>query len=268
MAWMVLWMLLVSSESFQDVVGSCANETCDEENAMVQLLKAQSSSLPAWILGGTGQSCKDACEALEPVSGSCDLSTMQDINIPDLFLTFQNLNPGGSTLQNTDAFPSNAEKKAGIEYTQTNVALVGLQTTLHVAADRSSMTCDATPSSNNRRRMCYCTTAQNNDGLVDGDPHVHTLRGAHYTLLRHGLFRAWSFKKGQTDLELLAAYGKPRCAIALTSGAVSGSGAGDAIFGAAGAARGSAAFSGTCLATAWRRVRNLSRPESGSLKGL
>lgn len=210
MAWMVLWMLLVSSESFQDVVGSCANETCDEENAMVQLLKAQSSSLPAWILGGTGQSCKDACEALEPVSGSCDLSTMQDINIPDLFLTFQNLNPGGSTLQNTDAFPSNAEKKAGIEYTQTNVALVGLQTTLHVAADRSSMTCDATPSSNNRRRMCYCTTAQNNDGLVDGDPHVHTLRGAHYTLLRHGLFRAWSFKKGQTDLELLAAYGKPR----------------------------------------------------------
>lgn len=48
------------------------------------------------------------------------------------------------------------------------------------------------------------------DGGVQGDPHVHSLRGAHYTLLKEGIFTAWNFTKSTTtekvNWQLLAAY--------------------------------------------------------------
>jgi hypothetical protein len=58
MAWMILWMLLLSSGFFQDAVG-CTNDTCHEDNALVQLPKSQSSTttttLPGrWVLGAQG----------------------------------------------------------------------------------------------------------------------------------------------------------------------------------------------------------------------
>mmetsp|Transcript_87034 Transcript_87034/g.138052 ORF Transcript_87034/g.138052 Transcript_87034/m.138052 type:complete len:524 (-) Transcript_87034:120-1691(-) len=48
-------------------------------------------------------------------------------------------------------------------------------------------------------------------GIGDGDPHIHSLRGAHYTLLRQGNFLAWNFSKPQEGVhfELFASYGGP-----------------------------------------------------------
>ena len=47
--------------------------------------------------------------------------------------------------------------------------------------------------------------------MGDGDPHIHSLRGAHYTLLRQGNFLAWNFSKAQEGVhfELFASYGGP-----------------------------------------------------------
>jgi len=57
------------------------------------------------------------------------------------------------------------------------------------------------------RRLCCCV---NRPGQVENDPHVHTLKGAHYTLLKSGNFLAWSFSKGPVDWHLLAAYSGAR----------------------------------------------------------
>lgn len=43
------------------------------------------------------------------------------------------------------------------------------------------------------QRCCVCNGA--NDGGGGGDPHIHSLRGAHYTLLQQGVFVAWNFSK-------------------------------------------------------------------------
>ena len=56
------------------------------------------------------------------------------------------------------------------------------------------------------RRLCCCVKS----GQVDNDPHIHTLRGAHYTLLKSGNFLAWSFSKDPVHWQLLAAYSGAR----------------------------------------------------------
>ena len=55
-------------------------------------------------------------------------------------------------------------------------------------------------------RLCCCVPA----GQVGNDPHVHTLKGAHYTLLKSGNFLAWSFSKDPVEWHLLAAYSGAR----------------------------------------------------------
>ena len=49
-------------------------------------------------------------------------------------------------------------------------------------------------------------------GQGDGDPHIHSLRGAHYTLLSQGNFVAWSYSKqtAGTEAELFASYAGSR----------------------------------------------------------
>ena len=41
------------------------------------------------------------------------------------------------------------------------------------------------------QRVCYCMDS----GGGQGDPHIRSLRGAHYTLLQQGVFIAWNFSK-------------------------------------------------------------------------
>ena len=62
----------------------------------------------------------------------------------------------------------------------------------------TSTTCDAEPEQSPPnvdtfafQRVCYCEAG----GGVAGDPHIHSLRGAHYTLLQQGVFVAWNFSK-------------------------------------------------------------------------
>lgn len=59
-----------------------------------------------------------------------------------------------------------------------------------------------------------CDPNANDDvvGQADGDPHIHSLRGAHYTLLSQGNFVAWSYSKGtgETEAELFASYAGSR----------------------------------------------------------
>lgn len=49
-------------------------------------------------------------------------------------------------------------------------------------------------------------------GGGNGDPHIHSLRGAHYTLLSQGNFVAWSYSKqtGGFEAKLFASYAGPR----------------------------------------------------------
>ena len=54
----------------------------------------------------------------------------------------------------------------------------------------------------NVQRVCCCVPL----GAIVGDPHIETLRGEHYTLLKGGNFVAWSFAKAPIDWQLLAAY--------------------------------------------------------------
>ena len=68
------------------------------------------------------------------------------------------------------------------------------------------------PSRPDLRRLCCCVPA----GQVGNDPHVHTLKGAHYTLLKSGNFLAWSFSTDPVDWHLLAAYSGARLLAVLT----------------------------------------------------
>jgi hypothetical protein len=65
----------------------------------------------------------------------------------------------------------------------------------------------------NLRRLCCCVLPP---AQVENDPHVHTLKGAHYTLLKSGNFLAWSFSKDPVDWHLLAAYSGARLLAVLT----------------------------------------------------
>jgi len=63
------------------------------------------------------------------------------------------------------------------------------------------------------QRVCACLSS----GDDNGDPHIHSLRGAHYTLLQQGVFVAWNFSKAVPGAapaargwQLLAAYGGDR----------------------------------------------------------
>ena len=54
-----------------------------------------------------------------------------------------------------------------------------------------------------KRRFCYCKDAS---GGSSGDPHIQSLRGAHYSLLKEGAFLAWSFSKAPVEWQLYAHY--------------------------------------------------------------
>ena len=58
-------------------------------------------------------------------------------------------------------------------------------------SDPALMTYSATPPFG--QRVCACLLG--NEGNVGGDPHIHSLRGARYTLLQQGVFVAWNFSK-------------------------------------------------------------------------
>ena len=63
------------------------------------------------------------------------------------------------------------------------------------------------------RRFCVCNTVTTTTGGGgQGDPHIRSILGAHYTLMQEGIFVAWNFSKvienkaTKADWQLFAAY--------------------------------------------------------------
>eukprot|EP00913_Durusdinium_trenchii_P026610 g24966.t1 len=54
------------------------------------------------------------------------------------------------------------------------------------------------------------STTSTNVGGGQGDPHIYTIWGDHYTLLKPGTFVAWNFSKGSVAWQLVACYSGAR----------------------------------------------------------
>ena len=50
------------------------------------------------------------------------------------------------------------------------------------------------------KNSCFTTTTAPNEGIVDGDPHIQTLDGVRYTLLKQGTFSLWHFSGFKTHV--------------------------------------------------------------------
>ena len=125
-----------------------------------------------------GQSCADAC----PQFG-CDLALIGSVNAAGLNQLQPFLNCGDIFALNPPAVSLN--NGGGCTFQQTDS-----QTNQPVA-----FTCEEGPPFvvDNVVRVCACL-ADPGPGVA-GDPHIHSMRGAHYTLLQEGIFVAWNFSK-------------------------------------------------------------------------
>ena len=163
---------------------------------MVEFSKSHGDLLP-------GVSCGSACgpgSVCDPAQQNA-LTPQQMANVLD---SLGNPLPFGSPCQNVgniqsfnDPATPGVNKNNGFCFT----------------AGNPPSTCEAIPplAFANARRLCCCVPPPDvPPGQVGNDPHVHTLKGAHYTLLKSGNFLAWSFSKDSVDWHLLAAYSGAR----------------------------------------------------------
>jgi len=205
MIMLVLQMHLVSSQdtpdSSMDGSGSCSDA---EEISALQLSSQQ--AMCEWRLG---QRCTVACgtdgKECDPVqqNGLTDTemaNVMSDQGFPcETAPTGPAADPNPRSSDNNRApFVGDVTTPAGgraCRFSGTGNSDCGL-----------FLNPNPNPSITNARRLCCCVPA----GQVDNDPHVHTLKGAHYTLLKSGNFLAWSFSKDPVDWHLLAAYSGAR----------------------------------------------------------
>lgn len=88
-----------------------------------------------------------------------------------------------------------------------STAACGSNKCLDVPETCSPSICCAPDVSNPASVDCSSCTTSTTSGGAHGDPHIHSMHGAHYTLLKEGTFVAWEFNK---DLE---SSGKPETAV-------------------------------------------------------
>ena len=171
---------------------------------------------------GPGQSCQEKCGGVNGVlPDECDVDKMLAITTSELVLLV-----GGCQLESvafeplaaSNAAPYIREVQGGLSkicYYQPGKG--GTQ------GPKQLPTCSATVPpqySPFNKRVCVCKASTNQDsggGSAEnvGDPHIHSFRGAHYTLLQQGVFVAWNFSKAEpgaapAEWQLLAAYGGDR----------------------------------------------------------
>ena len=94
-----------------------------------------------------------------------------------------------------------SQADAGLPALNIQSATFGIDIECLMTSNPELMTCTALPPSGQRVCACLATppndgTTPPNDGTVGGDPHVHSLRGAHYTLLQEGVFCRLEFLQG------------------------------------------------------------------------
>ena len=202
MIMMMLQMHLVSSQdtpdSSMDGSGSCSDA---EEISALQLSSQQ--AMCTWRLG---QRCTVACgtdgKECDPVQQN-GLTEQGMIDVmSDLGFPCETAPTGPAELPNPRPSTNNRAPFVG------NVVDPPGGRACRISGGGNS-NCDLrlnpnppNPLITTLRRLCCCVPA----GQVGNDPHVHTLKGAHYTLLKSGNFLAWSFSKDPVDWHLLAAY--------------------------------------------------------------
>lgn len=189
MIMMMLQMHLVSSQdtadSSMDGSGSCSDA---EEISALQLSSQQ--VMCEWRLGGSGLSCVPTCSAVSKV---CHPDSQKNLDAA----TFLANLPAGVSCSNSATLAMDTRTNDRVPYRNAQGKCF-----LHAGGDSA---CHR--SNGQERRMCCCIDPP---AQVANDPHVQTLRGAHYTLLKSGNFLAWSFSKDPVDWHLLAAYSGAR----------------------------------------------------------
>ena len=140
-----------------------------------------------------GESCKTICAVVGKVCDPGEQKGLTEEKMKDLIDGFgescdDNEAPTSSDLRTPYIF-TNTSKCRRADNTATSACELG---------DNPAV---------NLRRLCCCV---DRPGQVENDPHVHTLKGAHYTLLTSGNFLAWSFSKDPVEWHLFAAYSGAR----------------------------------------------------------
>eukprot|EP00435_Cladocopium_sp_Y103_P053421 s1251_g17.t1 len=200
---MMLQMHLVSSQDIPDCDGSDGSAGSCEEIAALQL-SSQQQPRCEWRLGTpaqTGTSCETICARGGLV---CDPAKQKALTANEMATLINQLNADPCDPNDPNALATSTDDRTPYIFTADVKCRRAANGNTEVS-DASSA-CNLGANSANFRRLCCCIQ----QGAVDNDPHIHTLRGAHYTLLKSGNFLAWSFSKDPVDWHLLAAYSGAR----------------------------------------------------------
>ena len=193
MAALAMMVHLVFSQDGPDRSDSCLLDgSCSDAASALQVSSLQGPSDCDWALGNAGQSCEDVCDPKV-----CDPGQQQDLQgqaLIDVMATLGVICGGNSDPQTAAEIPQVESDLAPLLNNGGNCE----------ASKKPDSDSRCNLPSGTSRRLCCCV--EQVLGVVNNDPHIHTLRGAHYTLLQSGNFLAWSFSKAPVDWRLLAAY--------------------------------------------------------------
>eukprot|EP00438_Fugacium_kawagutii_P028783 Skav211398 [mRNA] locus=scaffold1528:24409:26291:- [translate_table: standard] len=191
---------------------SCHHEGCDA-SSMVQVKGAKQTDCDGWKIGEAGTSCIDVCGTdlctAESVTRQTNLVGDDLLAVArDCFgIVLENAATGEPKPPNQQvASSANSRVWPGVFY-QRNVIQDFFFVSQIIGTQQGDSLCPAVRQSQNNnfaRRICYCVSS----GPVVGDPHIQTLHGEHYTVLKQGTFLAWSFKSstGPVEWQLFASY--------------------------------------------------------------
>lgn len=223
------------------VGGSTVTLWCNGFNACQDVLLTLSSNSCANIRCDEGTAGdKDACQKMEvDLNGGQCYAFGTAIQLPGPGIQNKDLNfpiPKGANgaLQNIDPVCTRSTPcpNVPIECTPsvccnsnltdpTNVDCSGCKGQTSTSSSTSSSTASSTTAETRSTQTPPpdVSSTTTTSGGASGDPHIHSLYGAHYTLMREGVFLAWEFKKdlgssgkpeNAVHLKLLARYGGPK----------------------------------------------------------
>ncbi|CAK9040952.1 Autophagy-related protein 18a [Durusdinium trenchii] len=199
MANIMVWAMLqlVLSED------TCKDGSCED----VSVLQVSSNQACTWRLSLLSGSCDGACGAGNP----CDPARQRALQGVALEAVATGLGRSCANAGNVNAVGNDRAPY-----------ILSGNSDCRASNSQSSSACNLNGGS--WRRICCCvpkptttteapattgaasSTTTTEEGGGNNDPHIQSLKGAHYTLLKGGNFLAWSFSKGPVDWRLLASY--------------------------------------------------------------
>lgn len=198
----IFWLLFAVASG-----DSCHHEGHCDASSMVQLkADTQVPDCDGWKLGSAGESCTETCGA-----DFCTAESIEQQNNITGDALKEVINECFGVFTETDGNVGEINRPywPGVFYQPIN----GVTKPVQIIQPRFppvSSICDAFFLRGDQfvRRLCWCVSS----APVTGDPHIKTLRGDHYTLLKSGTFLAWSFQDARgtsgtgTEWRLLASY--------------------------------------------------------------